>query len=229
MNIKKKHTREKMSYKSTIPVIRHLASRYLPEIIKRPLVVFFLLIKNPPSSAPPIPQHLVENCRFFGNRTEMLEALPKKAIVCEVGTLYGDFSRKILERSTPSVLHLLDIDFSPLYQDVQNNPHVRMHKGPSYDMLKTFPDEYFDWIYIDGDHTYQGVKADIEAAIPKLKKGGYLVFNDFARILRKKISTFGVHQAVCEFASDQQWPFTHFAFEQEALYDVALQKPESNF
>jgi len=37
---------------------------------------------------------------------------------------------------------------------------------------------YFDFLFIDGDHTYEGVKQDWEDYSPFLKKGGIAVFHD---------------------------------------------------
>jgi len=37
----------------------------------------------------------------------------------------------------------------------------------------------FDFIYIDGDHRYEGVKRDIELAIPLLKPGGVMLLDDY--------------------------------------------------
>jgi cephalosporin hydroxylase len=36
----------------------------------------------------------------------------------------------------------------------------------------------FDLIVIDGDHSYEGVKADIDNYLPMLRKGGFLVLHD---------------------------------------------------
>ena len=36
----------------------------------------------------------------------------------------------------------------------------------------------FDYIFIDGDHSYAGAKRDLLAALPLLKKGGYLAVDD---------------------------------------------------
>ncbi len=38
---------------------------------------------------------------------------------------------------------------------------VKIHRGYSTDILEQFPDEYFDWIYIDGNHLYEYVKNDL--------------------------------------------------------------------
>lgn len=36
-----------------------------------------------------------------------------------------------------------------------------------------------DLLHIDGQHTYEAVKADCEAWMPKVKKGGFVCFDDF--------------------------------------------------
>jgi cephalosporin hydroxylase len=40
------------------------------------------------------------------------------------------------------------------------------------------PDQYFDLITVDGDHSTKGAAADLEAVIPWLSIGGVLVFDD---------------------------------------------------
>jgi hypothetical protein len=67
--------------------------------------------------------------------------------------------------------------------------------------------------------------ADARASAPKVKPGGYLVFNDFAHI-DPSLGRYGVHRAVVDFALEGRWPLRLFAFSEYALYDVALQKPE---
>ena len=42
-----------------------------------------------------------------------------------------------------------------------------------------FPDEYFDFIYIDADHSYEGVVRDLKAWWPKIKKGGLFCGDDY--------------------------------------------------
>jgi hypothetical protein len=91
-------------------------------------------------------------------------------------------------------------------------------------VLGRFPDDYFDWIYIDADHSFAGVLRDADAAANKVRPGGYLVFNDFAHC-DSELGAYGVHRAVVEFAVTRQWPFSWFAYEPNALYDVALRRP----
>ena len=66
--------------------------------------------------------------------------------------------------------------------------------GDSVDFSFTYDDETIDTLFIDGDHTYEGVKKDIEAWYPKVKKGGTIIFHDYQR---DKVHE-GVQQAVDE-------------------------------
>ena len=63
----------------------------------------------------------------------------------------------------------------------------------------------FRMIFVDGDHTYQGVKKDIEALSGALASGGYICFHDYC-------SSFpGVIQAVDEMV------FSSVQYEQKNL------------
>jgi len=49
--------------------------------------------------------------------------------------------------------------------------------------LKTFlPDGKVDFLFIDGNHTYEGVKADFQNYAPLVSKGGLVVFHDICTI-----------------------------------------------
>lgn len=56
---------------------------------------------------------------------------------------------------------------------------ARIHRGRSADILPNFPDGYFDWIYIDGDHSYEAVVQDLELSRTKVRKGGMIAGDDF--------------------------------------------------
>lgn len=59
-----------------------------------------------------------------------------------------------------------------------------------------FPDEFFDFIYIDGSHDYEPVNSDIRSWWSKIKKGGVLGGHDY------KNSPY-VEQAVKEFVAEK--------------------------
>ena len=52
-------------------------------------------------------------------------------------------------------------------------------KNFSYEVADQFEDESLDFVYIDGEHTYEGVQKDIEMYLPKVKKGGFIGGHDY--------------------------------------------------
>lgn len=54
-----------------------------------------------------------------------------------------------------------------------------IHCGTSAEVLTTFPDGYYDWIYIDGDHSEAAVRADLELAWRKVRAGGIIAGDDY--------------------------------------------------
>ncbi len=57
----------------------------------------------------------------------------------------------------------------------------------------------YKFIYIDGDHSYEGVKPDLEACWEMLEPGGLLFLDDYNDHLRENPFKFGVDSAVNEF------------------------------
>ena len=55
---------------------------------------------------------------------------------------------------------------------------VVVQRQPSETASCEFRDEYFDWVYIDGNHLYGFVKKDLEFYLPKIKRGGYITGDD---------------------------------------------------
>jgi predicted O-methyltransferase YrrM len=68
--------------------------------------------------------------------------------------------------------------------------YVNVIKGRSVDVASTFHNDSVDFIFIDGSHDYEDVRADIEAWWHKLKALRVLAGHDFA--------LSGVNRAVTE-------------------------------
>jgi hypothetical protein len=137
-------------------------------------------------------------------RRWLLEQLPVESVGVEIGVWKGDFSRWILEIVRPRELHLVDpwtfslaprdantwhgggsaqgqSDMDAIFQAVAGRfqaetaaGRVQIHRAMSVDAAATFPDRVFDWIYVDGDHYYDSVKADLEAWERTMKPGGLI-------------------------------------------------------
>lgn len=72
-------------------------------------------------------------------------------------------------------------------------PNVVILRGPTTAMAQLINEE-LDFVNVDACHSYECVKADIEAYWPKLKKGGIIAFHDH------EMRQYGVKQAVAEHA-----------------------------
>jgi hypothetical protein len=69
-----------------------------------------------------------------------------------------------------------------------------MHKKDSAICYDEFEDEFFDFIFVDGIHTYDGVMSDCMKYYSKVKPGGIFSGHDFSMIP-------DVNRAVNEFAA----------------------------
>lgn len=178
--------------------------------------------------APKLEARHIANCRMLPDRMRILEMLPAHSIVAEVGVDQGLFSAEILKLTTPSALHLIDIDLDrldrPNVQTAIDQGVVHLHEGDSASILGTFEDTSFDWIYIDGDHGYEGVRRDIEQAVKKVKPDGRLVFNDYTVWSPRSMMHCGVARAVNELCLEDGWELEWFCFQGLFYNDVVLRK-----
>lgn len=121
----------------------------------------------------------------------------------EIGTFYGGNICSIMKTyasAANSEVHCVDPwkdynEYSEYKNDQQNIytkflanmsklPHneidkLHIHRGFSSDVILSFPNIYFDIIYIDGNHDAQFVLEDAVLSFKKLKSGGYLIFDDY--------------------------------------------------
>lgn len=175
-----------------------------------------------------LPQVLLDNCRLVQNRLEMVKLLPRNATIAEIGTDRGSFARYMLDNCAPRHLHIFELDISRIdpanLGEARANGLVTIHEGDSAKNMAAMADGTFDWIYIDGDHYYEGVKRDIEASVPKLKDGGLLVFNDYTTWSPTSMTRCGVAKAVNEFCVENDWELVYLAFQGLMYNDLAVRK-----
>lgn len=155
------------------------------------------------------------------HREQLLKCFPRDMKCLEVGVQNGNFSAMMLERLSPSQLHLVDpwqhfndekydkdyanvaqIDqdniFSRVVDRFKSDKRVFIHREASPSASKSFSDGFFDFIYIDGMHYKDAVLTDLKAWIPKLKPGGIIAGHDFANHSAAQSMGFGVIEAVLE-------------------------------
>lgn len=165
-----------------------------------------------------VPPAVAADARLFAGRYALLDhvrsLLPPSPTVCEVGVYQGYFSEKLLATLSPSRLHLIDT-FSVadgvtgkftaadhhafILAKFASEPAVRVHRGLSWDQVAALDDASLDFAYVDADHTFAGVRADIAALVPKMKPGGIMQFNDYCNYSCHENHVYGVLHAVNEF------------------------------
>lgn len=64
--------------------------------------------------------------------------------------------------------------FSKIFVDKYISTHVMTNK----EFAKKYNKKRYQYIYIDGDHSYEGVKLDYKLFYPKLDKDGLMLFHD---------------------------------------------------
>lgn len=145
-----------------------------------------------------------------------IKRLGENVVGLEVGTCRAESTAFLLHKC-PNITKLYTVDPYKAYQDwngeitqevidkfmmvAQENlkeygDRVQMIRETSLDAaakIKTITDTAeFDFIFIDGDHSYEATLADCEAYYPLLKKGGFFCGHDYQTLQ-------DVHKAVDDF------------------------------
>jgi len=158
------------------------------------------------------------------NRNNIGEALKELGLTgngIEIGVAEGKFSKIIIDNFPLKKIFLLDLWKelpSAEYEDATNSKQEIQDKrynmvleiakpcGDKVTVIRKdsrlapsdFEDNYFDFIYIDANHKYEYVKADLNNWYPKLRPGGFFSGHDYLN-KRNRMGLCEVRKAVDEF------------------------------
>ena len=144
--------------------------------------------------------------------------------IAEIGVFRGEFAKSLLDMYDPRVFYMIDPWEGQIYSgDVDGNnmccvegdacykavsdafacvSAARIIRKYSYAITnEDIPPNSLDLIYIDGDHSYQGVSMDLKLALTLVKPRGFICGHDYTMNFEKTKNNydFGVKQAVTEF------------------------------
>lgn len=163
---------------------------------------------------------------YFDTRNEMMRYVCnqlKNPKIVEIGTFRGEFLDYMATHCKYESIDAVDVfdgitcsgdadgnnvvhydtrlSFLQLCEKYKPMPNIRINKADSKTFLQSQNNDTFDIIYIDGDHSYTGVKSDLFHAYAKIKHKGYIMGHDYEMNMRKAhtVYSFGVKQAVDEF------------------------------
>lgn len=168
-------------------------------------------------------------------RQELIALLPPGTVGAEIGVLCGDFSEQILENPVRK-LFLIDAwerqDPKQYVDDANLQDHDGNHrrvcdrfdtemasgrvvviKGFSVDVARNWEGGPLDWVYIDANHAFTHVLADLIHWADRVKPDGYLMGHDYVRA-----SWCGVIEAVDYFCNAYGWEIDCLTGEQFASF-----------
>lgn len=132
----------------------------------------------------------------------------KCKIGIEIGVRTGAYSKLILQETDIEKLYLLDcFPYPNMLPETLNNlknytDRIEIINGFSPQYSVNFQDNFFDFIYIDANHSYEYVKQDLIAWFSKLKVGGIFAGDDYTYVHNPGEGLYGVVQAVDEFEKE---------------------------
>jgi len=93
----------------------------------------------------------------------------------------GDASSLNKQQTDPDVLAGTLIDTFKKNTELVKDSINEIISGDSSLQADRYEDESLDFVWIDGDHTYEGCLKDIEAFYPKVKVGGVIGGDDYSK------------------------------------------------
>lgn len=177
------------------------------------------------------------NDNFHTRAIAILQRLPAGPLVgVEIGVFCGQTSAFLLEHRKDLSLYMVD-SWAPTPPDtpyaLTQDPHTEVTQEEHDDFLEQsidavarfwprsmirikssaqaaaqFNPASLDFVFLDGDHSYAGVVADIDAWRDKVKPGGLLCGHDYyADGCERPFPRIEVRRAVDEFAARVNLPF----------------------
>jgi len=144
-----------------------------------------------------------------GARKKVLAMLPRDGAGAEIGVWKGDFSAQLLSVTKPRILHLVDPwlvsdsadradtawygadkitqpamdaihdEVSARFAQERSRGVVEIHRADATRALGRMPEATLDYVYVDGDHSYEGVSTDLAEAFRVTKVGGFICCDDY--------------------------------------------------
>lgn len=188
---------------------------------------------------------------------------PKHSVGAEVGVKAGKNAKIMFRKINPSKFFLIDPwgihdedkyldhmtkdEMDTLYNNVlqwanslENSGRVDLVRDYSFNAAVTFPDKFFDWVYIDGMHDYENIYRDLSCFAEKVKDDGFLCGDDYwytaVSVAKKKVrrnltpeqekSALGMVEGVNDFCRDFGYDLLFITMDDAPKFFLAKQGRE---
>lgn len=191
----------------------------------------------------------LEYPQLFSSRQDLIaHCIEDGMVVAEIGVFEGDLSAFIYSAASLEKFYMVDLFegivgsgnqdgnnfkevnmeavYSHLIDKYSTCSNVAIVKGMSSAFFSDLPDSFLDLVYIDGDHSYDGCKADLENAFVKVKNGGFILGHDYSSnpLKSQTVYEFGVRKAVNDFCASHGLSIFAKALDGCLSYAIKLQK-----
>lgn len=165
-------------------------------------------------------------------RSRMIEKFPKNGVGAELGVDKGDFSEKLLQKSSPQKLILVDAWDSERYdkdkmREVKKkfrDGNVSIRKEYSIEFLESMEDNYLDWVYIDTSHSYKQTLKELKMSHQKVRDDGIIAGHDYCQGNIRNFSSYGVIEAVHQFCLEYDYEIKYLTLETHGHRSFGLRK-----
>ena len=172
-------------------------------------------------------------------REELYLSIPKGGVGAELGVCKGSNAAILFQYTKPEKIYLVDIwtelcpdgqewhpqlipsygnhydMVSDIFSEEISSGRAEMVKEYSTDFLHKLENDSLDWVYLDSNHDYEVVSAEIEICLRKVKSGGRIMGHDYCNFMENTWGT-SVVRAVneriqsgdifMEAISEDRWP-----------------------
>jgi hypothetical protein len=166
--------------------------------------------------------------------------------VAEIGVYRGHFAARVLQECDGIATYYMvdpwrrlddwnkpanrpDDAFARFYEEAMDRTRAWEDKrivlrGRTSEVIDEVPDGALDLAYVDGDHTLRGITIDLTRVYPKVRPGGWIAGDDFARSIWQHdaryeptlVFPYAVHFAEAVGAPIYALPHNQFLIEKRA-------------
>ncbi len=129
-------------------------------------------------------------------------------IIINIGAERGTSTLAMMEERKDAYIFSIDID--PCEAEISNlrkagldDERVVRILGRSQEVGRLWP-FWVDFVWVDGNHSLEGVRGDINAWWPKVRPGGIIAFHDYFESTPPAHNPSGAGEAVREWMGDKE-------------------------
>ena len=171
-------------------------------------------------------------------REDLVHYLDKGTVGAELGVGVGTFSKHLASVMQLKKLYCIDLwapiskliqgnfytddqGFEQRYQEIKQDLEqypIQVIRDYTYNAPQYIGVGELDWAYVDGDHTREGCKRDLDSVDQLVHEHGYIMGHDHTRKAKRN---WGVIEAVAEFVEQRGYIHSVLTVERWPTYIIS--------